>query len=275
MRIVWTVHNLHPHNSNGGWLERCLYELLAATVHVQIHLSSATAQVMRAEQHPAAGRPHIVIPHGRYRPVPDLPLRPHEIGPPPASGGPAFGFLGGISAYKGLPELLAAFKAGDPTWRLLIAGKAATSSDAELVARAAAGDPRIATLARWLSDAEYSAWMKACDLLVLPYRRVLNSGSVFMAVSAGVPVLVPNEAVFLELREEIGDDWITTYEGELTAGDMERGLRAAVRARSAAPNLRGRDWADIAGRTHSVYQHGRLAQGVVAAGKAKGWKRRP
>jgi glycosyltransferase involved in cell wall biosynthesis len=44
----------------------------------------------------------------------------------------------------------------------------------------------------FLSDADYSAYLEAADYFIYPCRDINNSGSLNSALSAGVPVIVPN-----------------------------------------------------------------------------------
>ena len=80
----------------------------------------------------------------------------------------------------------------------------------------------------------------ACDLVVLAYRRVLNSGSAVLALSAGRRVLLPDTPTFRELAEAVGPGWVTLFRGDLTADDLARALAAPEP--TTAPDLAHLSW---------------------------------
>jgi beta-1,4-mannosyltransferase len=52
------------------------------------------------------------------------------------------------------------------------------------------------------------------------------------------------------LRREVGAGWVHLFDGALTGADVERAVAAARSGRrTAAPDLRDRDW-DLVGRRH-------------------------
>src|SRR5690606_36127483 len=67
-------------------------------------------------------------------------------------------------------------------------------------------------------------YFRAADLVVLPYREILNSGTALLALSFDRPVLLPEAGAGDELTRRVGSEWVCTYEHELSATDIERGL---------------------------------------------------
>ena len=93
--------------------------------------------------------------------------------------------FGLLRPYKNVPLLIERFRqlAGDDH-RLLIAGRPYDAAIRRGVERAAAGDARIALRLSWVPPDEVAQLFAACDLVVLPYRRILNSGAALLALSA-------------------------------------------------------------------------------------------
>ena len=61
-----------------------------------------------------------------------------------------------------------------------------------------------------MPDAEISRWYLAADVAVLPYRAVLNSGSIHLAATFRVPVIIPDEP---HLREQFGrEPWVAFFD---------------------------------------------------------------
>ena len=108
-------------------------------------------------------------------------------------------FLGLLRPYKGLEELLPAFRSlPDPKAALLIAGRPRPSDYAERLAAQAGSDPRVRWHPHFVPDGEVQRWMNAADAVVLPYRQISTSGAAMLAWSFGKPVIAPALPAFVE-----------------------------------------------------------------------------
>jgi beta-1,4-mannosyltransferase len=108
-------------------------------------------------------------------------------------------FLGLLRPYKGLEELLPAFRSlPDPDATLLIAGRPRPSDYAARLASQVASDPRVRWHPYFVPDAEVQLWMNAADAVVLPYRQITTSGAAMLAWSFGKPVIAPALPAFIE-----------------------------------------------------------------------------
>jgi glycosyltransferase involved in cell wall biosynthesis len=86
---------------------------------------------------------------------------------------------------------------------LLIAG---LPCDAEYAARlrglcdqAACEGRRVRYDPRLVPDEELQIYFNACDLVALPFRQILNSGSLLMAMSFGCPIVAPRHGSIPEI----------------------------------------------------------------------------
>jgi len=96
--------------------------------------------------------------------------------------------------------------------------------------------------------------LAAADLVVLPYDDILHSGSALLSLSFNRPILVPERGAMTELRANVGEEWVYTYTGTLTAGDVEATLRAVRReVRAAQAPLDHLDWDGLGGQTVALY----------------------
>lgn len=101
-------------------------------------------------------------------------------------------FFGNIAPYKGLDLLIEAFSHLD-NCRLLIAGRIKNCPDywksiEEMIESRRLGG-RIMKEITYVPDDEVEIFFKASDALVMPYRRIDQSGVIFLAYSFGVPVI--------------------------------------------------------------------------------------
>ena len=95
----------------------------------------------------------------------------------------------------------------------------------------------------------------AADLVAIPYDDIMHSGSALLALSFDRPVLVPEAGAMEELQEDVGPDWVYTYNGPLTASTLESTLQAAQSAsRVARAPIDHRSWDPLARQTMALYE---------------------
>lgn len=209
-KIVLTVHNVNAarRDSKDTHLNRLMlgiqYQLAD---HVFVH-----TERMRVELIEEFGvQPNLVtvIPFGINNAVPNTRLTPRDakrkLGIHDAEK--TILFFGNIAPYKGLECLVAAFKqivARGDNYRLIIAGRV---KDCERYWTAIREDSRgeiqsgrILLRADFIPDDETEVYFKAADVAVLPYRRIYQSGILFLAHSFGLPVIASDVG---SLREDI------------------------------------------------------------------------
>jgi D-inositol-3-phosphate glycosyltransferase len=117
-------------------------------------------------------------------------------------------FLGRIRPYKGLEHLLDAFRRivkRDMNYRLIIAGEPKKGSEKYLdeiwqTVHHEFDQGNIVLKIQFIPDAEMELYLKAADVLVLPYKEIFQSGVLFLAYSFGLPVVATDVGSF---REEI------------------------------------------------------------------------
>ncbi len=194
-RLVWTVHNVLPHETVHLELEIEVSRILADHADLVHVLSDATLDA--AAPHYRLDPDRVVcIPHSSY-----LGLYPDWVSRAGARRRLGLGpddkvmvTLGQIRPYKGLDRLLDYLEgdgASDPALRLLVAGSLGRHPDGPALAARLAATPRVVAHPSRVRDDEVQVWMRAADLAVLPYLKVLNSGSFLLAESFGLPVVAP------------------------------------------------------------------------------------
>ncbi len=260
-RIVWTAHNVRPHESRHPRLEAWYWSAVLRRVDTVIHPSAAGQRVVEALHPELARLPNGVVPLGHYRGV-----YPDTLSRGEARAGFGLGdrvrvvaFLGLVRAYKNVPHLIRTVRALPPEAgevALLVGGAPNTPALAAEVREAAAGDPRVRLALAHIPDDVVQRYLRAADLVVLPFRDVTNSASALLALSFGRPVLVPARGAMGELQALVGADWVCTYDGDLTPDLLARALDWAVRRPPGLPPLDALDWPEIARRTLSMYLAG-------------------
>lgn len=258
VRIVWTVHNLHAHEGAHPALERIFWKAFIPLVDGHVSMTHA-AQASAVARFPRLAQvPGFVIPHGDYRGVyPDrisrIEARRRLAVPRDAR---VAAFVGRVRAYKNVPHLVRAFAAMDDNQaRLLIAGRASPAELGHGIRALASRDARVHLYPGHVATREMQLYLRAADMVVLPYQDILNSGSALLALSFDCPVLVPALGSLGELRETVGSAWVRTYVGELTPGTLAAALEWArePRTTSRAP-LDRFGWPAIAAATLDAYR---------------------
>lgn len=236
--IVRTVHNETPHESPTG-IEGRLLRLI----------DGWTDELILLNRHTRFGRnlPSTVIPLGEHASTyTDAAL-------PAARPGRALHF-GLIRPYKGIDTLVHAFRtlADDVTATLHVVGPVKDDHVLDDVRSLAGDDHRIVLRPGFVPDDALVREIGEAHLVVLPYRRMHNSGAMLLALSLGRPVLVPDNAVNRDLAEEVGSGWVRTYSGELDGAALAAALAEPIPGEPV--RFQGRTWPEIGAAHAEVYR---------------------
>ncbi len=257
-RIVWTMHDLMPTwPKEPAWVERLARYVIAWLAHdVVVHCQEARRLLRQAFGR--SWRVH-VLPHPSYADTYSNNITQAEararLGLPQECR--VIGFVGGIRPNKGLEDLIAAFVQADvPDAWLLIAGRPwPPQSYVEQVRQQAAAHPRIALAAQEIPDDEMQLYLNAADVLAFPFRQVMTSGSVILAMSFGRPIIAPRLGCLPEL---VGTEAGFIYEAGDVAGlatAIQQASHADLAAMGAAAKQRvdAATWQDLAVGTLAIY----------------------
>lgn len=194
VKIVLTAHDVIPFNAavHTRLLLRALYGRVDGFI---VHTEHSRRELLAG--FPVPPSRVRVIPHGHY-----LPYRPEEmptreeararLGLP--IDAPVLLFFGQIKRVKGLDTLLRALPKlaeAHPDALLVVAGqvwKDTWDRYAELIDALGLGH-RVIARVEHIPDEDVPFYFRAADVVVLPYRRVYQSGVLLMAYSFSKPVV--------------------------------------------------------------------------------------
>ncbi len=242
VELVWTVHNVLPHECRYLEPEQRLRRWLAdhaAMIHV---LSATTPDLVGAHYRLPDDDRLVHVPHPSYAGVyPDHVGRAEarfELGVP--TDAKVAVMVGSLRAYKG-PEVVAdALDRLDEDWVVLMAGKPIDDANARAIEGLGDADPRISVWPRHIATEEMQLFLRAADVAVLPYLDGLNSGVCALAMTFGLPVIAADSGSFAEVVTDAVGRVVPA--GDATAlaaaladviGDLDR-YRAGVEAASAS-----------------------------------------
>lgn len=255
-RIVWTVHNLRAHDGLHPSLEAKFYRRFIPRVDGVISMSETGLNLARERFPSLRHLPAAVIPHGHYRdhyPRYEGNARA-ELDIP--AGARVMLFFGEIRAYKNVDALVRAFRnVKDSNALLMIAGRPKSAPLSESLAKEAAPDNRVRLALQFIEREQVTRLFSAADLVVLPYRHILNSGAALLALSLNRPVLVPDLGSMGDLRDDFGGEWVRTYSGEIGPETLESSLEwAALRRPSICAMPDEYRWERIRSQTVCFYK---------------------
>ncbi len=243
---VWTVHNESPHERGTSvesrllsWWER------AATRRVYLYPSITPA-----------GDDAVFIPFGDYSQVAeelrdrlDVPRDPRHI--------LLFGLL---RPYKGIEQLLDAFEAlhrSNQDVSLAIMGRPTDPEYGREIGSKVGSVTSVEFRGELLEYEELVQEIGRSGFVVLPYRRMYNSGAALLSLSCGTPILVPSSQTMDDLQAESGPQWVQTYEGEITSEILDEAMRhfeSSEHLRRNGKALPLRSWSTVGAQYGDLYR---------------------
>lgn len=223
-KIVWTVHNILPHDAKNIDLAIRVRRIIAEQADA-IHIMTASTEELTRGIFEIDKDKTFFSMHPSYEGAyPDYLTRDFarfQLGISPADV--VFLSFGAIKGYKGLEELADAFcSLAAPNARLLLAG---SPGDPELLRRLrkmSALNENIQVWAAKIPTEDVQLLFRAADYAVCPYTKALNSGAAMLALTFGVPVIAPAFGCFEEI--------VGSQRGILYDPNVESALEAALKA---------------------------------------------
>ncbi len=259
LRIVWTVHNLRSHDAtfpaedlfSRRFLARHCYRILA-------HSGAAAEQI--ADLYRCSPSKIELVPHGNYQNnYPHNAVREESrqrLNLP--QEGKVFLALGYMRSYKGLEELVRAFRtAAAPSDILLLAGTCVSESYLTEIKQLADADPRIRFYAHFIPEEEIQYFMAAADVCVFPFKNIFTSGSLILACGFARAVIAPDVPTLKEYIHPEGAvlfDPLNLAEGLVQAIRKTDGLDTDRMGRLNKEVTDQFDWVSIARKVAECYQ---------------------
>lgn len=259
--IVWTVHNLAIHESSHPrleWLFKHAFVRFGFCDRLILHCEAMEDDFIDTYRLSERVREKIrITPHGHY-----LDNYENDIGHDEArrrlnlETGLVFLFFGRIRPYKGILELIDAYRSlPDADSHLLIVGNPEDEELAAEIEERTGDDDRIVTRLKYVPDEDVQLYMNAADVVVLPFKDITTSGSAILAMTFGKAVVVPRKGCLPELLDENGtifyrsDGEDALAEALRTAQDRDLASMGEYNRR----RVRQYDWAGIGSQTVEIY----------------------
>lgn len=254
-KIVWTIHNLLSHERHHPILEKLFWRIFLVLLDGHLSLTEFNQRLAR-EKYPILNQLHgDVVPLGHYRDVYPCSVSRDEarIRLGIDLDVKVLLFLGAIRPYKNVPHLIKTFRGIDRQDVILIVAGKTNDQNLENEIRIAAGeDRRVSLHLDFIPPVELQFYLKASDMMVLPYEDILNSASALLGLSFSVPVLVPDKGAMGELQQTFGEEWVRTYQGEFGREELMKALLSNPPLKNEL-DISRYDWSIVAAKTQEFY----------------------
>lgn len=256
-KVVWTVHNVVPHDAFHPDYSAAFMRWFAKKCDGLIFMSEESKATFFSTYTCKENVHHAIIPHGHYRS--SYPAAIAQASAKSQLGLPdekkVLLFFGMIKPYKNIDLLISLFnQAALSDYVLVVAGNTDSAALKESLLEYAK-NPDIHLYLQFIPDDKLHIYLSAADAVVLPYKSILNSGALLLALSFNKPVIAPHIGAFVSLQQELGRKWIYSYADDLEVNTLKNALRhLEAQDRSQACPLENYDWDKIAASTLEFYR---------------------
>lgn len=197
-KLVWTPHNIIPHDSKYIKIHRFCRRFFAGKMK-WIRLFSEISLPAAVKEFKCDKSKFKIIPEGSY-----VGYYPNNVGRVEArkflnvaDDKTVLLYTGFIKPYKGIDSLIESFK---KSFRhnaiLIIAGKVMDPWYFETIKKSI--NENIILIDRFIENDELQFFFNAADVVTLPFKKIENSGSVILAMSFKKAVIAPSMGVLKE-----------------------------------------------------------------------------
>ena len=238
--LVWTVHNVLPHECRHIDADVRFRQWLADHADV-VHVLGASTVELTAPHYRLPNDERLIhVPHPSYVGVyPDYIGRDEarwELGLDP--GDRVAVIVGSQRAHKGVDVLVEALSLLGDDWRVLVAGDPVGPADRAALVAMAADEPRLVICPRRIGADEMQLFHRAADVAVIPYVSGLNSGAALLALSFGLPLVASDVGTLPETIDDAIGATVPAGDGEALATTLEAVVSDGVDERRAATTER-------------------------------------
>lgn len=251
-KLVWTVHNLKPHENKWPTIQKLHFAIFTWMVNGLIVMNNYTITQVCNYYKNLAGKPARIIKHGNYKRYYLNTVNKEDAKAllKIEEGTKVCLFFGQLRAYKGLEELITVFQTiPDQNFLLLIVGSIRKSDgDYGEKLRNLITSDTVILKDEFIKNNDIQLYMNAADVVILPYKNILNSGALLLALSFNKPVILPLSPSVEEFQQEYGDNWICTYK-KLEPDTITRFVNERKDDGAQILDMSDSDWKLIAERT--------------------------
>ena len=215
--IIWTMHDFICHDSKDSQQELKNLEKLLPYFDIILYLSEASKKLL-VDKMGVAEEKLIFSPHGIFQ-WPEYKLERQQAEQTfkhylkIREDDKLILFLGRVRNYKGIVEIALSWNQQQKdNYHLVIAGKTGKEC-IEPIESLTGKYKNVHIIDRFIETSEIAWMLHSADATLLPYKKILNSGSIIQAIQYNVPVLASNLGAIADLAKNYPglittlDDW--------------------------------------------------------------------
>ncbi len=258
-RLVWTVHNVLPHETqftNEAFVRKILSRLANAKI---VHSAYGIEEMKRTGLD--TNNIH-VIPHGNYIDVYENKISRKNARKSLGLSNKdfVFLFLGLIREYKGVDDLLEAFSRlanKKKHVKLVVAGYCSNDHLLDMMRYYKKNLKNNLILdIEFIENQKAQYYFNSADIAVLPFKKMTTSGSALLALSFAKPIISPQIGSLKDMPADVGIFYKKNRENGLYDA-MERAIKNRSRLKTmqakAFAHAKELSWDRIADKTYSLY----------------------
>lgn len=226
--LVWTVHDQLEHDSSFPQIERWVRKVLIRLADRLVVHSQSALNSLSHEYRVDPSKVDIIA-HGHYRETYGKAIDQIQARKQLnlSLKGKLYLHLGALRPYKGIEHLLEVWQANQENLTdatLLIAGLSYDSQYLQKLESLISHTERVIFYPQFIKDEQIHLFFSAADLVVLPYQRILTSGSAILAMSYGKPVIAPRLGSIPEVLSTA--DWLLYNSNDIQG--LNRAIQQSV-----------------------------------------------
>jgi len=212
-KIIWSVHNLMPHSNHHPILYKYMMLFFTRVLDGYIVMSDYSKLKVLSLYPYLINKNSSLIYHGLYDNYPNS-FSPSYckdyLSIPPNKK--VLLFFGRMERYKNISLLVDQFQKNNTSnYILVLAGKFSDLVYENEVTSLITSNSIIKRF-DFIDENEVQLFFNACDLVILPFSDIHNSGSVMLSLTFKKPVYCPNKGSIPELNSLLDSNCIYTYE---------------------------------------------------------------
>jgi len=228
LKIIWSVHNVYSHEHGGSRFEAWVTKLLLIFSDKVTGFNEYICEQL-AEKF--GFNKTILMRRGLYEGC-----YPDNISRTDARKKlsiPEDNFVllmfGALQEYKGVDLLIKAFASYEAAGiSLIIAGSSKNCPEyGKFLRELVKCDERVILSDRYIADDEVQYFFRAADYTIYPYRQIANSGTIFLSLTFGIPIIVSDKGGVREVTDIVPETRILIE--ELTEENILVAIREAQR----------------------------------------------
>jgi glycosyltransferase involved in cell wall biosynthesis len=241
IKVVYTVHNLTPHESLGK-LQMKLEEKFNKLVDVRIYMQPINE----------------VTPHNQYVPHGIYDIADH-VSTTKKSEDKNISLLclGFLRPAKNLENLILQFP-DDNSLTLEVAGEPIRTDYGITLVNLSSERENVKVSLGRLSESEMLEKYFASKIAIVPYQNTYNSGAALFALSIPIPLIATTSDSMLRLQAEVGESWMQIVSQNFDSIELSRAIEKIVsdkNSRSDRPTFsKSREWTEIGKAYSKIYR---------------------